>query len=666
MTQHRRPTAEPRTPFAGFDESERQPLARVAPAAPRQGWQGQARPRQAPAAPAPAEPVVGGEMQLSFGMIVVSLPVAFSFGQMLIDKNLNALPQMVGWTALVLAYQGITAPGVARGFLDWTGDAVALGPELRERLGIPEALPRVAPHPRTRGIVGWTDGLVADVRNLRAAVAARRGEVIEGVLAPDAPNALMSRAGALAWPARAGWDEADGAAVDALDDADAPPDIGLPVVRLEDIANLDNLWVVGPKNSGKTTVLRRLLELRRGTHWALDPHNTPGKWPSCTVVGGGMDFDAINLQIDKAYGWMRRRYQNMDKGTVTEAQCSAARRTLVGDEWRAIRSALPGSKGVPSAAARLLDILSQGRKAGICALAASHLDTAEGMGISGEKDMLKCFDMIIYLGAMATKYVPTAARMARPAVVYDPVYEVWAQLIIALPTPPSVDVREDDEEEAPEASPTPVPAPAAPAVAPTAAPPSYKELSTAHEPALMDDLLTGLLAGVGAPPAPSFAPDLSTVSPTRAARLAAILGRQAAAPAAAPAPVAIVAPVAPAVGVAPVSADAPAIALAQDGPPSTTNQRVAVDQPGGGKVYVYVNQQVGRATSARQRREGALATRDRRRRLGRIAYYTQAATNGIPFTRAYQNAPPEIGKGNSNEMHAVYQTAKAKRGNSSS
>ena len=585
---------------------------------------------------------------------------------MLIDKNLNALPQMVGWTALVLAYQGITAPGVARGFLDWTGDAVALGPELRERLGIPEALPRVAPRPRTRGIVGWTDGLVADLRNLRAAVAARRGKVLEGVLAPDAPAAPMSRAGALAWPARAGWDEADGAAVDGLDDADASPDIGLPVVWLEDIANLDNLWVVGPKNSGKTTVLRRLLELRRGTHWALDPHNTPGKWPSCTVVGGGMDFDAINLQLDKAYGWMRRRYQNMDKGSVTEAQCSAARRTLVGDEWRAIRSALPGSKGVPSAAARLLDILSQGRKAGICALAASHLDTAEGMGISGEKDMLKCFDMIIYLGAMATKYVPTAARMARPAVVYDPAYDVWAQLLIALPTTPGVDVREDDEENAPEAAPTPVPAPAAPA----AAPPRRKGPSTAHKPALMDDLLTGLLAGVGALPAPAFAPDLSAVSPARAARLATILGRQGAAPTAATAPVATVAPVATAVGVAPASADASAsrtpIALAQDGPPSTTNPRVAVDQPGGGKVYVYVNQQVGRATSARQRREGALATRDRRRRLGRIAYYTQAATNGIPFTRAYQNAPPEIGKGNSNEMHAVYQTAKAKRGNSSS
>ena len=139
----------------------------------------------------------------------------------------------------------------------------------------------------------------------------------------------------------------------------------------------------------------------------------------------------IDVQLDRFIAWMDGRYKSMDDGSVTEAQCAASRRSLVGDEWRAIRKNLPGAKDMPSAAARLLDILSEGRKAGICALAASHLDTAEGMGITGEKDMLKCFDMIIYLGAMATKYVLASARMARPAVVYDPEHDVWAQLIIA-------------------------------------------------------------------------------------------------------------------------------------------------------------------------------------------------------------------------------------------
>jgi transposase len=218
----------------------------------------------------------------------------------------------------------------------------------------------------------------------------------------------------------------------------------------------------------------------------------------------------LDLQLDRFIGWMDGRYKGMDDGTVTEAQCHAARRTLVGDEWRAIRKNLPGGKGVPSAAARLLDILSEGRKAGICALVASHLDTAEGMGISGEKDMLKCFDMVIYLGAMATKYVPAAARMARPAVVYDPEHEVWAQLLIALPA----NSRESpalDEAAAP---------------AHRSRPASGAPARPASAPAPIDDLLTGLLAGVTPPPDPALPPDLSAISPARAARLAVILGRQ--------------------------------------------------------------------------------------------------------------------------------------------
>ncbi|MEI8167822.1 MAG: hypothetical protein WCG26_15680, partial [Chloroflexales bacterium] len=192
----------------------------------------------------------------------------------------------------------------------------------------------------------------------------------------------------------------------------------------------------------------------------------------------------------------------------------------------------------------LLDILSEGRKAGICALAASHIDTAEGMGISGEKDMLKCFDMILYLGAMATKYVPTAARMARPAVVYDPEHDVWAQLIIALPTTTDTGEPAFDAEEAPTAPAQAAPAPPTPA----AAPPSRQGQRVFDAPASFaaapDDLLTELLARVGTrtamAPAPLSFAEISALSPDRAVRLATILGRQgaAAAPTAAPAPVA--------------------------------------------------------------------------------------------------------------------------------
>ncbi|MEI8165512.1 MAG: hypothetical protein WCG26_04000 [Chloroflexales bacterium] len=642
MAQQRRPTAPPRASRGQPHPAAGQPLA---PPVPHLGRAGSARVQ--PSAPSTTEPV-GGEHRISFGMIVVSLPVALSFGQMLIDKNLSALPQTVGWTAVVVAYHTITAPGVARGFFDWMGDSVNLGPEVRERLGIPAVLPKVAAKPRTRGVLGWLDGVGADVQNIRAAMAARRGEPF------DAGEPTGQRGTAIS---PVGWANAANGAVDALDDDDEgpadAPDIGLPVVRLEAIADRDNLWVVGPKGSGKTTVLRRLLELRRGKHWALDPHATPGKWPGCTVVGGGRDFAVIDVQLDRFIDWMDGRYKSMDDGSVTEAQCAASRRTLVGDEWRAIRKNLPGAKDMPSAAARLLDILSEGRKAGICALAASHLDTAEGMGITGEKDMLKCFDMIIYLGAMATKYVPTSARMARPAVVYDPEHDVWAQLIIALPTAAAEPTPDED---APEPA-GPVALQKSTAASPRRAPvitPPPPVLPTAAPP---DDLLAGLLARAGAPaPLPALPPDadLSAVSPGRAARLAAILGRQgAAAPtlASATAPTAALAQgaVAPTLAsattpttalaqgaAAPVTAPTPPLAAAQGETPTSLlppGQRVTVEQSSGGQVVVNVQQVTQRGAAPRRRQRGKrVNVKDRRRRLA----YLEAARKGEKFNPTYR------------------------------
>lgn len=443
--QRRRPLAERQQPLPGPGEPRREPLARAPSAgaspspAPHHRRAGRA---QEPARQQAVQPdaAPGEELQLDPATIVLSLPVAISLGQLIIDQSLDALPQAALWAGAVALWRAASAPGVGRGSLDWLVDSINLDPHLRARLGVPERLARIAPPPRTRGAWAFIDGLAADVRNLQAAIRVRRGEAVE-----HGEEGRASAATGRTIHLSATLDsDLDIAAVDALDDSDEGdvPDIGLPVVRVEDIANLDNLWVVGPKNSGKTTLLRRLIALRRGRHWALDPHATPGKWPNCTVVGGGLEFDEIDRQLHQFLTWMRQRYKAQATGEVSEAQCKAARRTMVGDEWRAVRKALPevrasrDTPAIPSAADRLLDILSQGRKAGICALVASHADTAESMGVSGEKDILRCFDLIIYLGALATQQIPAAARMARPAVVYDPERDAWAQLVVTLPAEP--------------------------------------------------------------------------------------------------------------------------------------------------------------------------------------------------------------------------------------
>jgi hypothetical protein len=595
-------------------------------------------------------------MQLSVGTVLVSLPAAFSLGQMLIDNSLDAMPQLIGWSAAVVIYQVVTSPGNVRGLLDWTAHQTALGPDMRRRLGIPDELPQVAPPPRSKGAWRFLDGLSADVRNVQAAIAARRGDVIEGSFTlEDSPPPAQS-AGVVTAPRRP-VEDGDGAAVDAIDADEAPaaavPNIGLPVVTIESIADLDNIWVVGQKGSGKTTVLRRLLELRRGKHIAIDPHTTPGKWTGCAVVGGGRDFSAIDLEIDRHVGTMDKRYKAMATGEITEADCQKRRVTIVGDEWLSISENLPEIKpsrsdtGRKSAADRLATILTEGRKAGICILAAAHADTATAMGLSGKKDLLKSFDRVVYLGAMATERVPESARMARPAVVYDPEHRQWYQLIVSVPK----------AQGAASAAPAP-PAPATEALPglipcdrcgePTpragrhcivcgapqhsagdvTAPLVHRQQAQAATPerqrearaaAPEDDTLFAALLAQSAPvPPPAPAPDIyAHLSPKYAERLRAIQARQQSA----------------------TTAPAPEPRTTEDAPPPASGQSVTVDQPGGGHVIVNVSQVAPAAGKAQRRRGRGVNTKRMKAKADRYHQIKAMVAEGKSANKIDQALP---------------------------
>jgi hypothetical protein len=381
------------------------------------------------------------ELQLPLGTIVLSLPVAITVGDMIASSSLEPLPRALAWGALLALWQTVSQPEFRAGTADFLVDALNLPDPVRRQLRL-DRRPAVARPPVPPGLVA---GVLADVAAWRGAIDARRGGG-----APPAPVGAPAPASAPAntWPRPAAATPAEAADLDAIDaavDHAAEAGIGLPVVHLDAVAAVDNLWVVGPKGSGKTTVLRALIAHRPGVHIALDPHNTPGKWPSCTVVGGGRNFAAIELGLAKGIGRMDARYKAMDRGEITEAACKARPFTLVGDEWLAITEALPGRRATrdaeadPSAADQLLTLLTEGRKAGLRVMAASHADTATAMGLSGKKDVLKCFDLVVYLGAIAVERVPAAAAMHRPAVVYDPERGAYAQLLIgpvgAAPAP---------------------------------------------------------------------------------------------------------------------------------------------------------------------------------------------------------------------------------------
>jgi hypothetical protein len=196
----------------------------------------------------------------------------------------------------------------------------------------------------------------------------------------------------------------------------AGTEIAPSIIRLNQIADADNILVIGPKGSGKTTLLKQLIAIRSGALCALDPHNAPDKWP-CEVVGGGRDFAGVDTYLQAAYSDLNRRYTAMHEGRIAEGQFG--RLTLVGDEWRAIAQELPGERGGRlGAGAVLLKLLAEGRKVALCVLAASHNDTAASMGMAGDMAMLSCFDWTIYLGALAVRKLPAAGQMQRPAVAY--------------------------------------------------------------------------------------------------------------------------------------------------------------------------------------------------------------------------------------------------------
>ena len=84
------------------------------------------------------------------------------------------------------------------------------------------------------------------------------------------------------------------------------------------LLNPSALLIYGGDGSGKTTFSKGLIEkrIKQESHEviALDPHGSPNSWSGCRVVGQGLDFAAIEREIDKVMSLVKQRYEMIANG----------------------------------------------------------------------------------------------------------------------------------------------------------------------------------------------------------------------------------------------------------------------------------------------------------------------------------------------------------------
>lgn len=123
------------------------------------------------------------------------------------------------------------------------------------------------------------------------------------------------------------------------------PQLALPepeAPKLRRLLDVDyiHMLIIGPTNSGKTTVANWLIdnEAPDSICYVLDPHNKFNVWPArvSEVIGTGRNYPAIDAKLLELIGEMDRRY-NSDS-------LRFSRILIVCDEWLSVMSNCPHAK----------------------------------------------------------------------------------------------------------------------------------------------------------------------------------------------------------------------------------------------------------------------------------------------------------------------------------
>lgn len=230
----------------------------------------------------------------------------------------------------------------------------------------------------------------------------------------------------------------------------APPALPLleaaPSPLLPTLKAVERIMIYGPPDSGKTTLLRYLVDLKLeiGKVLVIDPHGNKPKWGHTSHIGQGRDFRGIGIMLDQIVKEITFRFEQ--EAIHPELIDNHPYVTVVIDELRAI------VKECKVAGKCLGTIICEGRKINIHIVFIAHSKTVKGLGIEGEGDIRTGITQVTLYGnkdveRSATRHIigfEEPVKVALPGAYVDP--EFNRQVTQAKPKPDSTDVVTDEPE----------------------------------------------------------------------------------------------------------------------------------------------------------------------------------------------------------------------------
>lgn len=155
----------------------------------------------------------------------------------------------------------------------------------------------------------------------------------------------------------------------------------------DEIKHYDSMLVIGAQQGcGKTTALGHIAiqKINNGdTVIVCDPHYSRNinVWhPDCEIIGNGRNYDEIKSKIKSLVNEMNARFNRASK---------EQRIYIIMDEMTTVSERIESQSEIKN-------LLTEGRKANIFFIAGTHSKRVDALGITGNGDLLKGFDAILY------------------------------------------------------------------------------------------------------------------------------------------------------------------------------------------------------------------------------------------------------------------------------